>query len=167
MSKVRGSYWVRQVGHQLQETEVKTICLFETTPGVCRSKFPVLQHRRRVVGKKQPFGANLSHEGSRFLFPFLVLSCGKKSTWRAWHTCVACSVLLRGVASRTLSCWWTEQDSCHTDRPHPGGLCPGGACTGVPCPSKPQPGGSHPGGPRSSELQHRGLHPGGPFWRLY
>jgi len=75
---VRDSYRVRQVGHQLQETEVRTIWLFETTPGVNSSKFPVLQHRMRAAGKKQPSGANLSHEGSRFLFPFLVLSCGKK-----------------------------------------------------------------------------------------
>lgn len=45
MSKARDSYRVRQVGHQLPETEVRTIWLFETTPGVSRSKFPVLQHR--------------------------------------------------------------------------------------------------------------------------
>lgn len=45
VSKVRDSYRVRQVGHQLPETEVGTIWLFETTPGVSRSKFPVLQHR--------------------------------------------------------------------------------------------------------------------------
>lgn len=45
MSKARDSYRVRQVGHQLLETEVRTIWLFETTPGVSRSKFPVLQHR--------------------------------------------------------------------------------------------------------------------------
>lgn len=45
VSKARDSYRVRQVGHQLPETEVRTIWLFETTPGVSRSKFPVLQHR--------------------------------------------------------------------------------------------------------------------------
>lgn len=78
MPKVRDSYRVRQVGHQLQQAEVRTIWLFETTPGVCRSKFPVLQHRRRVASKKQPSRVNLSHEGSHFSFPFLVLSCGKK-----------------------------------------------------------------------------------------
>lgn len=85
-----------------------------------------------AAGKQQPSRVNLSHKRDRFSFPSLVLSCGKKITPRAWHTCVSCSVppraalsqgwgpLLGGGQSRTGTftagfqsqlqpdpCWWT------------------------------------------------------------
>lgn len=113
---MRDSYRVRQVGHQLQETEVRTIWLFETTPGVSRSKFPVLQHRRRAAGKKQPSRANLSHEGGRFSFPFLVLSCGKKKPHlkSPTHLCLLLGAS-RGRLGKVLSWGWGPPPTRRTE----------------------------------------------------
>lgn len=137
MSKARDSYRVRQVGHQLLEIEVRTIWLFETTPGVSRSKFPVLQHRSgrqeaALQSESQPqkrpllisfFSSVLWEKNhSKGLTHLCLLLSASQATvgavlsqgrgplpWGGWSRT---STLTAGFASSWL-CWkWTVSHSC-------------------------------------------------------
>lgn len=102
MSKARDSYRVRQVGHQLPESEVRTIWLFETTPGVSRSKFPVLQHRS---GRQEAALQSESQPQKRpLLISFFSAVLWEKITPRSWPTCVSCSVPPRAAPGQWGPC---------------------------------------------------------------